>query len=543
MFKKTALYAPVLFALAACGESVSTANYEETGTPAKGDMIVEAAIGDATNFIPFIAADSASHKISGFIYEGLLKYDKNLNLTGNLAQSWQISEDGLSITFKLKKGITFSDGTPFTAHDVLATFKAITNPETPTPYAGDYTQVETAEVLDDHTFKVTYPEPFAPALSSWTLSILPKHLLEAAPLAENSLKESPVGTGPYTLHTWQRGQHAVLKANPNYRKGEANISARRIRQIPDVDTQFLELQAGNLDMMGLKPLQFTRGTNNKKFTNNFSKYKYLGSGYTYMGYNLKNPLFENANVRTALSYAVNREEIVNGVLLGQGLPLANPFKPGTWAFNENIKPHAYNPKKAKKMLSEAGWEDTDADGILDKTINGEKQNFSFTVVTNQGNQLRQLTAELIQKSLAEVGIEMNIRIQEWSTFIENTIHKKDFDAFILGWSLTPEPDPYDIFHSSKQGEREFNIVGFENAEADEMMEKARRTFDQSERKEYLDRFQEIIHAEQPYMFLYAPYSLVTVHKRIKNIEEAPAGIGHNQEEWFVPKQQQLRMVP
>lgn len=541
--KKLAFTCAALFVLASCGNENSQKNYEEVGSPAKGDMLVSAALGSASNLIPFIATDQPSHAISGLIYEGLVKYDKNLNLVPNIAEKWAVSEDGLSIEFTLRKDVTFSDDTPLTAHDVMASYNAVINPDVATPYAGDYLQVKQAEVLNDYTFRVTYAKPFAPALSSWTLAILPKHLLEKAPLAENSLKETPVGSGPYMLKTWNRGKEAVLVANPNYFDGEPNITAKRLRVIPDLDTQFLELKAGNLDTMGLKPLQFTRQTNNKKFTSSYNKYKYLGNGYTFMGYNLKHPLFEDINVRNALSHAVNRQEIIDGVLLGQGLPISCPFKPGVWAYNDTILPHAFNPEKAKEMLKNAGWTDTDGDGILDKMMNGEKRDFSFTVVTNQGNPMRQLTAELLQKSFKNIGIKMDIRIQEWSTFVENTIHKKDFEAIILGWSLTPEPDPYDIFHSSKTGPREFNVIGFNNPEADEMMEKARTTFNIDERKKYLDRFQEIIHAEQPYMFLYAPYSLVTLHKRVKNVEEAPAGISHNYEKWYVPANQQLRMAP
>ncbi len=290
--------------------------------------------------------------------------------------------------------------------------------------------------------------------------------------------------------------------------------------------------------MGLKPLQFTRLTGTARFKKTFNKYKYLSNGYTYMGFNLNNNLFSDKQVRQALSYAVNRQEIVDGVLYGQGLPLACPFKPGTWAYNNTIAPYPYDIQKSKQLLKNAGWVDSDGNGILDK----DGQEFEFTVVTNQGNDLRKMTAELMQQAFKEVGVKMNINVQEWSTFIENTINKRQFDAFILGWSLSPEPDPYDIFHSSKTGEKEFNIVGFNNEEADKMMDKARGTFDQVERKKYLDRFQEILHDEQPYLFLYAPYSLIAVHKRIQNIEEAPAGISHNFIDWYIPQELQTRNV-
>ncbi|MAF30707.1 MAG: peptide-binding protein [Magnetococcales bacterium] len=540
LLNKVQLFSALLF-LSACSSSDEAQTEKDVETSyqkARGGVYLTAAIGEASNLIPWTSSDSASHAVSGHIYNGLLKYDKDLNLTGDLAESWNVSDDGLTMTFHLKKGVKWSDGSELTAHDVMATFKTITDPETLSPYSGDYKMVQSGKVVDDYTFEASYNKPFAPALSSWTLKILPQKRLEAENINDSSLKSDPLGTGPYTLTNWKRGEFVHLTARSDYFEHEPYISQLLTRQIPDMDTQFLELKAGNLDSMGLKPLQFTRLTDTARFKKTFNKYKYLSNGYTYMGFNLNNNLFSDKQVRQALSYAVNRQEIVDGVLYGQGLPLACPFKPGTWAYNNTIAPYPYDIQKSKQLLKNAGWVDSDGNGILDK----DGQEFEFTVVTNQGNDLRKMTAELMQQAFKEVGVKMNINVQEWSTFIENTINKRQFDAFILGWSLSPEPDPYDIFHSSKTGEKEFNIVGFNNEEADKMMDKARGTFDQVERKKYLDRFQEILHDEQPYLFLYAPYSLIAVHKRIQNIEEAPAGISHNFIDWYIPQELQTRNV-
>ncbi len=165
------------------------------------------------------------------------------------------------------------------------------------------------------------------------------------------------------------------------------------------------------------------------------------------------------------------------------------------------------------------------------------------MVTNQGNDQRVKTAEILQYAFKQVGVDMKIQVQEWATLLENTINPRAFEAIILGWSMSVEPDPYDIWHSSKTAAREFNFIGFNNPEADRLMVAARRTFNQPERKKYLDQFQTILHDEQPYLFLYAPYSLVAVHKRIKGIVPMPAGIGYNSTQWYVPIQQQLYAFP
>ena len=161
--------------------------------------------------------------------------------------------------------------------------------------------------------------------------------------------------------------------------------------------------------------------------------------------------------------------------------------------------------------------------------------FSFEIITNQGNDLRKDTATIIQRRLSEIGVDVKVRVIEWSAFINNFIDKRDFEAVVLGWSLSLDPDQYDIWHSSKTKGKQFNFVSFANAEVDELLEKGRRTFDREERKRYYDRFQEILNEEQPYTFLYVGYALPAIHKRFHGIEAAPAGIWYNFKDWYVPK--------
>lgn len=520
--------------LAACGNNTDTRDYSQTGAVADGDMYVSASLGEGSNLVWFLSGDSASHEISGYLYRGMLTYDKDLNLTGELAESWDISDDGLQMTFTLRKGLVWQDGKPITAHDVMATYQAVIHPDTRTPYAGDYQMVKKAEVLDDHTFRVTYDKPFAPALSSWTMSVLPAHVLaKDTDINTTSLINTPLASGPFTLTKWDRSRETILTANAKYHKGRPHIDRVRIRVIPDQDTQFLEMRAGRIDSMGLKPVQYERLTGDEKFESRFAKYRYLGNQYVYMGFNLENEKFKDKRVRQALSYATPRQSLVDGILRGHGIPAFGPFKPGTWAASTSIAPYPYDLEKARALLLEAGY--TYQNGLAVK----DGKPLAFTIVTNQGNDQRIKTAEILQQAYKQIGVTVDIRVQEWATFIENTINGRNFEAFILGWSLTPEPDPFDIWHSSKTGPREFNIVRFNNPEADALIEAARSTFDKDERTALYQQFQEILHDEQPYLFLYAPYSLISVHKRFKGIEPAPAGIGYNFEEWYVPVEQQM----
>jgi peptide/nickel transport system substrate-binding protein len=526
----------MVLSMAACDKSPQTENARPKADkpPAYGDILVEGAIGDASNLIPLLASDSASHAVAGMVYNGLVKYDKDMNVVGDLAQSWEITNNGLVITFHLRKGVKWHDGKPFTAADVLYTYQVTTDPKTPTAYAGDFMKIKKAEALDDYTFRVTYDKPFAPALISWASAIMPRHLLSGKDITKSPLTRHPIGTGPYKFKEWVAGQKIVLTSNADYFEGRPYLDGRITRIIPDTATMFLELRAQNLGMMNLTPLQYTRQTNNNLFKENFNKYRYLAFAYTYMGYNLKNPLFTDKRVRQAISYAIKKDEIISGVLLGLGKPATGPYKHGTWAYNDKVKNYNYDPAKARELLKQAGWADVNGDGVLEK----DGKPFEFEILTNQGNETRQKCAEIIQRQLKEVGITAKIRIVEWSAFVTDFINKRRFDAVILGWTIPLDPDAYDVWHSSKTSAEELNFVSYKNPEADEMLEKGRSTFDQAERKKYYDRFQEILAEDQPYTFLYVPEELIIISSRFRGIEPAPIGIGHNVIKWYVPKDEQ-----
>jgi len=505
--------------------------------PVHGGRLIDASIGDASNLIPMIAGDASSHAVAGQLYLSLLKYDRNLELTGQLAESWTVSDDQLSITFKLRKQLQWTDGTPLTSADCAFTLALIQDKHTQSPYKSDYAKVVRFETPDKLTFRVFYSEPYSPALSTWSsLSILPKHIFEGEDIMHTELARKPKATvGPYMLAEWLPQQSILLRANPDYFDGDVWITERMTRIIPDPATQFLELSAGNIDSMGLTPIQYRRLFEMKPVLKaNYRRYKYLNFAYTYLGFNLTRKPFDDVRVREALAFAIDRQELVDGILLGLGETIATPYKPGTYWVNEKLKPRPYSPEKAKELLASAGWSDSDGDGVLDK----DGKPLSFTILTNNGNKQRANAAAIIQHRLKAVGIEVNVRLIEWSAFIENFINKRNFEAVLLGWSLNPDPDQYSIWHSSQTGKRQFNFLSYNNPKVDEALIAATRTFNKAERKKHYDIVQEEIYHDVPMVFLYAPYSLPAMHKRIHGIDPAPAGIGHNSEKWFVPLQMQ-----
>ncbi len=498
--------------------------------PQYGGRILMATIGEPSNLIPPLATDQSSHEIADYLYVAPLKYDKDLNITTEAAESYEVLEDGKLLRFTLRKGIMWDDGVELTTDDVLFTYQMMVDPQTPTAYAEDYRHIKDIKALDRYTFEVRYEKPFARSIITWMHAILPKHVLAGQNLLDTPLARNPLSAGPYRLKEWVAGERLVLEARDAYFEGRPYLDQVVYRIIPDLATMFMELKAGNVDIMDLTPQQYLYQTKGPSW-DDYRKFKYLSFGYTWLGYNLTKPLFQDVRVRQAMAHAIDKEEIVKGVLLGLGVPTIGPYKPGTWVYNDAIEPYSYDPEKAKALMAAAGWADSDNDGLLDK----DGKTFSFTILTNQGNDLRIKTATIIQNRLRQVGIQVDIRTVEWAAFLKEFVDKGRFDAIILGWNILQDPDIFDVWHSSKAVPGDLNLVGFKNAEVDRLLDEGRSTMDRKKRKAIYDELQVILHREQPYCFLYVPYALPLVQNRFQGIEAAPSGIRYNFIRWWVPK--------
>jgi peptide/nickel transport system substrate-binding protein len=499
-----------------------------------GGTLINAMTGEPSGLISMIAGESASSAISSNIFNSLLKYDKNLELEGDLVAHWEISTDQKTITFKLKPNLKWADNNPLTSADVLFTWQAVTNEKNASPYASDFLLVKKAETPDAQTFRVTYEQAYAPALDSWAgLQILPKHLLEGKDLHTTAFARKPIGSHYYQLDSWKHGEHLKLSKNANSVLGPAQIDNLVTRIIPDNSAQFLELMADNIDLMGLDPIKYSRIIPARpELQKKLALYKELGNSYTYMGFNLKHKPFDDVRVRRAINYAIDKQEIIDGVYLGLGINIASPYKPGTRWSNPALTPYPYDPAKARSLLKEAGFTDSNGDGILER----DGKPFSFEIITNQ-NKEREKSAVLIQRRLKEVGIDVQIRAIEWASFISRFIKTGDFDVVVLGWGLGLDPDQYNIWHSSQQAPGQFNFIGYNNPKVDKLLEQGRLELNPDKRMEVYHQFSATLLEDSPIIYLSAGYGLTAIHKRVKGIDDPapPAGIGHNSQDWYIPK--------
>ena len=503
-------------------------------------MIISS-IGDASFLNPVLAQDSASSDINGFVFNGLIKYNKDLNgLVGDLAESWKV-EAGPEpvITFYLRKGVLWHDGKEFTADDVKFTYDKIMDEKTNTVRRSSYELVKKAEVLDRYTFQVTYKQPFSPGLDSWGIGIIPKHLLKKVDINTASFNRKPIGTGPFRFVEWESDEKITVDANPQYFEGKPGLDGIIYRIIPEPALNEMEILTQGVDYSGISPYEFKRMNE----VPSLKVYSQPSLGYTYIGFNLKNPLFQDKRVRRAITYAVNREEIVQYVLYGLGVVATGPFPNHLWYCNPHVKPIPFDPEKARQLLAEAGWKEKNKDGVLMR----DGKPFRFTLITNSGNDTRRDVGVLVQRQLHELGIDVKFELYEWSVFLKDFINERHFDACILAWGLSVDPDAYEIWHSS-QIEKGFNFVSYRNPEADRLWEEGRREYNQEKRKRIYWRIHELIAEDQPYTFLFVPLGIAILQNKFVLLERDPtgkeglhpikmekAGLLYDLTKWYVPK--------
>lgn len=486
------------------------------------DWLITQLSAEPATLNPITATDAYAANIDSYIYESLLKRDdKTLKLVPVLAKSWDVSPNHLVYTFHLKRNIHWQDGAPFTARDILFSFNRINDPKVDAaPLRAYYQDIKKVEVVNDYTVRFYYRVPYFRALEvCGSMPIVPAHLFhKGEDFNDSPIGRHPVGTGPYRFLRWDTGEQIVLVRNPNYWGPKPHLKRIVFKVITDSTVALQVLKQGGLDFMSLRPIQWVKQTENRRFLEHFRKLKYYQPSYSYIGWNLRRPLFQDRRVRRALTMLVNRQAILKELLFGLGTVVTNNFYVNGPDYDHSIKPYPYDPAAAVALLKAAGWEDHNGDGILDKA----GVPFSFEFLIPAGSKFAEQLATVLQENLKRVGIRMTIRKLEWAVFVQE-IQQHHFDACTLAWSLGWESDPYQVWDSS-QAAHGSNFVGFRNAEADQLIEKARREFDPQKRRQLYYRFQQILHREQPYTFLFTTEALVAVSRRFQNVHVYPMGL-------------------
>ena len=441
-----------------------------------------------------------------------------------------LTEHNPVIVFDLRKDVTFHDGHPFDSGDVLFTFESIIDPKGTSPRKSDYEPVKNAKVLGPHKIRFTYKRLFSPAINSWSMGILPEHLLTREKLVEEAgergrdpevfgLRDSnfnrhPIGTGPFKFVEWKSDEHIRLARNEHYWEGAPEYEEYVMRIIPDSLTQEMEFYAGAVDNYSVQPHQVARFSTDDKY----QSFSSLGYFYSYIGYNLRKPLFKDKDIRVALGMAIDIDPIIQYILYGEGERVTGPYPKITEWYDPDVKSLPYDPEGALKILNAKGWK-KNADGWLEK----DGKVFEFNLITNSGNPVRKNILTIAQESWRKIGIKCNTQLFEWAVFLKDFVNALKFDALVLGWSMGIDPDLYQIWHSSQAGPGQLNFVGYKNDEADRLITRIRREYDREKQVKMAHELHRMIARDQPYNFLYVAKSTQLLDKKIVIVEKEEGG--------------------
>ena len=493
---------------------------------------------------------------------GVRAYDELNKFLPQMAESWNVSADGLRIRVKLRDGILWHDFTdpvtkkewkdvPVTSEDFKFYVDVVKNPKVDAAPLRTYlSDLDSVRVINDREFEVIWKKRYFLSLDmTLSLSPLPRHLYHAyeGPFnperfnSDNERNRILVGCGPYRFIKWDKG-HRILMTRWEKYYGARYGTMPPVKELAfDViqhpNTRLQALLSKDLDAAPLTPDQWIHRTNSREFGPDgfLRKFKTSQLVYNYLGFNLSNPLFRDAKTRVALSHLVDRDRIVKDIYYGLAVPVSGPFFPDGPAYDKSIKPYLYSPELAKKLLAEAGWRDEDGDGVLER--DGRK--FKFTLMYPNANETYKRMLPIIKEAMAKAGVQMELLGLEWSVCVQR-LEKKSFDMCALGWSGGLNPDPFQLWHSSQADvEGSSNHIRFKNAEPDRLIESIRVTFDASERQKLYHRFHRLVHEEQPYIFLFAPADLNALNSRYRNVREFPLGIVDTI--LWTPKAQQLSL--
>ncbi len=465
--------------------------------------------------------------------------------------------------FTLRDNVKWHDGHPLNVDDVIFSLEILKNPyiHQLTHLRSYYSLIKAWTKDSNNTITIYFDKQYFKAVDfAGGFTILPKHIYLpdnkvftkkelARHFTSHEVNHAPIGTGPYYMPSkllsnrsnktgWKSKKHIMLIRNDDYFQKDKRAYLKRIyfKFITNPETSFIELKNGNIDFMpSMSAERFFNSSNSDRFKAKFAKAIYYTGGFSYIGYNMKKAYFRDAKVRTAFTMLLNRKRVLKSLYYGMGKVVSGSqyyFGP---AYNHDVKPYDYDRERAIDLLNQSGWVDTDGDGFRDK--NGIP--FEVQLLYPQGSQSAQKIYAFLYEELRGVGIKIHLTRLEWSVFLEHLSNRK-FDLCILGWGTPIESDPYQIWHSSQWANRGSNHVGFNNTEADSIIEKARRAINPIKRYKLYFRFHEVLHKEQPYLFLYTIPVKAVYNNRYRNVKFYRGRPGYILSEWFIPKALQTK---
>ncbi len=505
----------------------------------KGGTLIYGEYGAPIRLLPILANDSISIRLIELIYGSLVYYDANGEVFGDLAERWEVSRDLKKITFYLKKNVTWhpvpgDDRTQqFTADDVVKTFEIMMHPNTVTSLQSRYNFISSVQKLDPYTVVFTLKKPVLNVLGRFSFKILPSFLLAKYSYLRGDeellLYKHPVGTGPY-IFVSQEGSSAevVLRANEQYHLGTPYIEKIIMRPFADQNIITQTLLYGGIDLQVRVP---PRDISEIQGDAQFELAPYSTLSYSFFGYNLRNPVLAIGEVREAISYAINRQEMLNSFFEGKGQIISGPFAPGSWAYNLDVKPLPFSPSEANRLLDRAGFTERKKDGI--RVRGSYSLEFDMVVPISKENETTKRVILSFQNYLKAVGIKINIKWLEWKTWTEDVFMEHDFDIIYADWLFDDSFDISSLFHSREIGPGRNNFGAYKNPEVDALLDESRATLDIEKKRTIYKKLHEILAGEAPYTYLWTLTNYAAYNRKLRRIEIHPTRFFTYVKDWYI----------
>ena len=511
-------------------ESEAEAEAESSAGPPQGGTIIVGLQAEPTTLDTQQLSDYNSSRAAYGIYDALLRFqDESTEVEPGLAESWEISDDGLVYTLHLRQGVKFHDGTDFNAEVVKFNLERQIDVNHPFHDTGEFAYaeftwgtVDQVEVVDDFTVKITLKESFAPFLNH--LAMHPAGMLSPAAVEQfgRDISSNPVGTGPFKFVSWTPGVEVVLEKNQDYWRGAPNVDQIIYRPIIEDQSRLTEFEAGGINfMVNIPPDDLSRLKEDARFT----IVEQPGMHTWWVAFNQSRPPFDDSRVRQAMNYAVNKPAIVDNLLQGTGVLAVNPLPPVVWSYTDDLQTYDYNPERAKELLAEAGYP--------------EGFTCSFWVPESGSGMQRPVPmGTAIQADLKAVGVDCEIQTFEWGSYLDKVIvppEEAEYDMFEMSWigdNGDPDNHLYILLSGAQFPPNGYNMGFYNNPEVDAILQEARTTLDRAERTELYQQAQKLIAADPPWIMIDHETQIVVMDQKVKNFKLHPTGPFRFEDVWI-----------
>lgn len=512
-------------------QKVEKSSFLSGQQPSQGGVMIIGVSEDVDTFNPLYGESVSAQEITHLLLLGLADLNEKAEFEPELAERWEHSTDFLKLTYFLRRGIHWSDGEPVSAYDVKFTFDLLKDTLVASPRAGVTEFIKNVFVVDSFTVTFEFTEAYPAQIFDTAGEILPEHLLKNVDRKElrmNNFSYSPVSSGPFKLQRWEKQQFIELVPNEQFFGDRPFLDRVVFKIVPDQTSLLMQLESGEVDMMySVPPVDATR----LKEKNPQLEFHHIsGRLFYFIGYNQKNSLFKSVKVRRALTLAIDCQTMIDALLYGYGSKCFGPLPPIVpWAYTEQVNELLFNPDQSRQILQQEGWIDSDHDGLLEK----EGKKFEFDLIVSTGNQLMSDVAVVVQNQLKKIGVQVNIGMLEWNSFIDR-LQSHNFDASLGGLSSSYYIDPTPVFHSSAT--ELFNAVSYANPEVDRLIEAGRSEMNQQKASLIWKEFQQKVYDDQPYTFLFWLDKAAGVNKQFRNVTPLALSSLYNLEKWYKVKE-------